>query len=88
MSDNTECAIWKLRSRIDAIDREICALVHCRTILSRLIGEIRRSTGGPRIVKSREQEIQRRYGELGMPGYKLAELLLELGRGPDSQAGK
>lgn len=83
---DTEHPIGELRTEIDVLDQEICALVRRRTILSRCIGAIRASADGPRIVESREQEIRYRYGELGVPGYELAVLLLRLGRGPDSEA--
>ncbi|MDF0531926.1 chorismate mutase [Tsukamurella sp. 8F] len=74
--------IQALREEIDRLDAEILAAVKRRTEVSRLIGQTRMASGGPRLVHSREVKVLDRFSELGREGHTLAMLLLRLGRGP------
>ena len=70
------------RARIDEIDAEIVALVRERTAVSGQIQLARQSTGGPRVVHARENEVVGRWrAQLGRPGVTIAMALLEFGRG-------
>lgn len=79
-------SIPDMRSEIDKLDEEIIALVRQRTEISRQIGKVRSSVGGPRIVADRESEIRQRYIALGDQGDAIASALLRLGRGLDEPA--
>jgi chorismate mutase len=70
-----------LRLEIDRLDAEILAAVKRRAEVSRQIGKARMSSGGTRLVHSREMQVIERYSELGPEGKDLAMLLLRLGRG-------
>ena len=83
MSIETEpvAEIDDLRLEIDRLDAEILAAVKRRSEVSRIIGKARMSSGGTRLVHSREMKVIERYSELGAEGKDLAMLLLRLGRG-------
>ncbi|WP_019200743.1 chorismate mutase [Tsukamurella sp. 1534] len=74
--------IAALREEIDRLDAEILAAIKRRTEVSRIIGQTRMASGGPRLVHSREMKVLDRFSELGREGHTLAMLLLRLGRGP------
>ena len=74
-------SIPEMRTEIDAIDAELVRLIQRRTELSRAIGAVRASEGGPRIVYSREMKILERFAILGPAGTDLGMLLLSMGRG-------
>ncbi|MFC7755686.1 chorismate mutase [Tsukamurella soli] len=74
--------IAALRQEIDRLDAEILAAVKRRTEVSRIIGQTRMASGGPRLVHSREMKVLDRFSDLGREGHTLAMLLLRLGRGP------
>ena len=75
--------IRAIRQRIDEIDRTLIDLWQERARLSQQVGRTRLSSGGTRLVLSREQEILERFrAELGVDGTQLALLLLRAGRGP------
>ena len=81
--DDTSRRISSMRQRIDEIDATIIGLWQERAGLSREIGAMRRSSGGPRIVLSREHEVMRRFrAGIGSEGVQLAMLVLRAGRGP------
>lgn len=83
-ADPQATAINHLRDEIDAADEAIIDLVRRRTELSRRIGKLRRSAGGPRLIPAREEQVITRYrANLGDAGTRLALLLLEAGRGAD-----
>jgi chorismate mutase len=73
--------ISAMRREIDAIDAELVRLIQRRTELSRTIGAMRASEGGPRIVYSREMKVLERFADLGAAGTDLGMLLLSMGRG-------
>lgn len=74
--------IGVLRDRINAVDDAIIELVTERIALSGEVGRLRMSTGGTRLVLSREQEIISRFtAKLGPEGTPLAMLLLRASRG-------
>lgn len=75
-----------MRSEIDKLDEDIIALVMQRTEISKQIGKMRSSIGGPRIIAERELEIRQRYAALGDQGDAIASALLRLGRGADEPA--
>lgn len=74
-------SIAEMRVEIDAIDAELVRLIQRRTELSRAIGAVRASEGGPRIVYSREMKVLDRFSALGSAGTDLGMLLLSMGRG-------
>jgi len=88
MSTSTEAApapeavIAAQRSRIDALDARLIALVRERMAVSESIQQTRIESGGRRVHLSREMEILDHYStELGAPGRELARTLLRLCRG-------
>jgi chorismate mutase len=89
MSDSVEAAPARdnvtslLRERIDLLDEDLIRIWRERAMLSRRIGELRKASGGTRLVLSRESEVIRRFREgLGTDGVSLALLVLRAGRGP------
>lgn len=76
-----EAEIQELRLEIDRLDAEILAAIRRRTEVSRMIGRARMSSGGTRLVHTRELKVIERFAELGDEGRELAMLLLRLGRG-------
>ena len=80
--DDTVTDVATGRTRLDAIDEQIRALVQARRDVSQQVQQLRRAAGGPRIEHARENEIITRYSEaLGRPGVSLAMAVLELCRG-------
>lgn len=73
--------IDSLRQEIDTIDLSIIDLICRRTGVSQRIGQIRSDSGGPNVIPEREDKIRERYSGFGEIGIKLANSLLELGRG-------
>ena len=70
------------RTRMDAIDAELIALIRRRGAVSAEIQAARMTGGGRRLDLRRETEVIGRYTrELGRPGTAVAMALLELGRG-------
>ncbi|MDY6049280.1 MAG: chorismate mutase [Corynebacterium sp.] len=83
-TDNPDSSnrIAALREDIDRLDRTIIAAVKERSAVSQEIGRLRRSTGGVKLVNTREVEIINHFrDELGEEGPVLAALLLRMGRG-------
>ncbi|MFF9560332.1 chorismate mutase [Streptomyces albus] len=77
-----EAVIAAERSRIDALDARIIALVRDRMEVSETIQRVRIASGGRRVHLTREMEILDHYsGELGGAGRDLAMTLLRLCRG-------
>ncbi|WP_307842668.1 chorismate mutase [Streptomyces sp. RK75] len=77
-----EAVIADRRSRIDALDVRLIALVRDRMELSETIQQTRIESGGRRVHLARELEILDHYScELGAPGRELARTLLRLCRG-------
>ncbi|MGK4909421.1 chorismate mutase [Streptomyces sp. PHES57] len=77
-----EAVITAERSRIDALDARIIALVRDRMEVSETIQRVRIASGGRRVHLTREMEILDHYsGELGGAGRDLAMTLLRLCRG-------
>lgn len=80
---STQSTVEAGRARIDAIDAEIVRLIRERLAVSGEVQQARLTTGGPRIVHARENEVVLRWREqLGRPGASIAMALIELGRGP------
>lgn len=70
------------RTRLDAIDAELRALVLARREISQQVQRLRREAGGSRIEHSRENQIVNAYGDaLGRAGVGLALSVLEICRG-------
>ena len=70
------------RTRIDAIDDQLLALVAQRRVVSTRIQQLRVKAGGSRVEHSRENAILRRYSEaLGDGGVELALAVLDHCRG-------
>ena len=83
-TDNVDSAerIAQLRLDINRLDQTIIDAVRERSQVSQEIGRLRRSTGGVKLVNTREVEIINRFrDELGEEGPVLASLLLRMGRG-------
>ncbi|MFJ6937537.1 chorismate mutase [Streptomyces sp. NPDC101132] len=75
-------AVLAHRAAIDDADRRLIELIKERCRLSGEVQKARISSGGPRIVRGREQRIVGSYeAEFGVVGQEFARLLLELGRG-------
>jgi chorismate mutase len=71
------------RSRIDAIDDQLLALIAQRRAVSTRIQQLRVEAGGSRVEHSRENAILRRYSDaLGDGGVELALAVLDHCRGP------
>jgi chorismate mutase len=71
-----------LRSRIDALDDAIIEAIIARTQVSRQLQAARVSSGGPRVVLSRERVIRSRYLDaLGPAGAAVADAVLGVCRG-------
>jgi len=70
------------RTRIDALDAQLIALIGERRGVSSRIQQLRIDAGGSRVEHSRENAILRRYSEtLGDGGVELALAVLDLCRG-------
>ena len=80
--DEADRKIAVLREQIDAVDDAIIRLVDERVRLSKNIGTLRTSIGGPRLSLSRENQIIAKFTRaLGSHGPSLAMLLLKISRG-------
>ncbi len=79
--EGTAPDIDELRKEIDDLDAQILRAIKRRTEVSRIIGQVRMASGGPRLVHNREMRVIERFSELGPEGHTLAMLLLRLGRG-------
>lgn len=74
--------IGLLRQRIDTVDDEIIRLVNERVALSKQVGKLRASVGGPRLSITREHQIMGKFAQaIGPHGSALALLLLKISRG-------
>jgi len=70
------------RTRIDAIDDDLLALLAQRRVVSTRIQQLRVEAGGSRVEHSRENAILRRYSDaLGDGGVELALAVLDHCRG-------
>src|SRR5690348_10517659 len=70
------------RTRIDAIDDQLLALIAQRRVVSTRIQQLRVEAGGSRVEHSRENAILRRYSEaLSDGGVELALAVLDHCRG-------
>lgn len=65
---STEEQLANGRKQIDAIDRQIVALVNQRAAVVQNIGKIKKAAGVPIAAPSREQEVLKRVSEDGSPG--------------------
>lgn len=78
----SDAEIQAYRKEIDRLDQEILAAVKRRSEISRIIGKTRMSSGGTKLVHTREVAIINQFrAVLGEEGPKLANILLRLGRG-------
>ena len=79
---DAEAVIAGARTRIDALDERILALVQERMAVSAEVQAARIGSGGPRVALTREMEILARYrAALGPQGTEVAMQLLQLCRG-------
>ncbi|MFP7366534.1 chorismate mutase [Corynebacterium callunae] len=78
----SDAEIQKYREEINRLDREIIDAVKRRTAISQTIGKTRMSSGGTRLVHTREVAIINQFREeIGEEGPALAGILLRMGRG-------
>ncbi|BAU95247.1 hypothetical protein N24_0985 [Corynebacterium suranareeae] len=78
----SDAEIQKYREEINRLDREILDAVKRRTKISQTIGKTRMSSGGTRLVHTREVAIINQFREeIGEEGPALAGILLRMGRG-------
>jgi len=78
-------SICTRRDLIDEIDRDVIGLLQRRKDLATEIQRLRMGIGGPRLSINRESEIVQRYRVgLGKPGAQVANLVLEISRGPST----
>ena len=78
----SDAEIQKYREEINRLDREILDAVKRRTEISQTIGKTRMSSGGTRLVHTREVAIINQFREeIGEEGPALAGILLRMGRG-------
>ncbi len=78
----SDAEIQEYRKEIDRMDRVILDAVKRRSEISKAIGKTRMSSGGTRLVHTREVAIINQFrDELGEDGPALAQILLRLGRG-------
>lgn len=78
----SDAEIQKYREEINRLDREILDAVKRRTQISKTIGKTRMSSGGTRLVHTREVAIINQFREeIGEEGPALAGILLRMGRG-------
>ncbi len=57
--------INELRKEIDQLDRTILESIQRRTEISKMIGQTRKKSGGPRLVHNRELKVIERFSALG-----------------------
>ncbi|ANE03497.1 chorismate mutase [Corynebacterium crudilactis] len=78
----SDAEIQKYREEINRLDREIIDAIKRRTKISQTIGKTRMSSGGTRLVHTREVAIINQFREeIGEEGPALAGILLRMGRG-------
>lgn len=78
----SDAEIQRYREEINRLDRVILDAIKRRTDISRTIGKTRMSSGGTRLVHTREIAILNEFrDELGEEGPSIASALLRLGRG-------
>lgn len=78
----SEAEIQRYRQEINELDRTILEAIKRRTEISRTIGRTRMSSGGTRLVHTREVAILNQFREeLGEEGPAIAAALLRMGRG-------
>ncbi|WP_080795992.1 chorismate mutase [Corynebacterium pacaense] len=78
----SDTEIQKYRQEIDRLDHEILEAIKRRTAISKAIGKTRMSSGGTRLVHTREVAIINQFREeIGEEGPALAGILLRMGRG-------
>lgn len=78
----SDAEIQKYREEIDRMDNVILEAVKRRTAVSKAIGKTRMSSGGTKLVHTREVAIINRFREeIGEEGPALASILLRMGRG-------
>lgn len=78
----SDAEIQSYREEINRLDRVILDAIKRRTDISRTIGKTRMSSGGTRLVHTREIAILNEFrDELGEEGPAIASALLRLGRG-------
>lgn len=78
----TDAEIQNYRLEINRLDRVILDAVKRRSEISRTIGRTRMSSGGTRLVHTREIAILNEFrDELGEDGPAIASALLRMGRG-------
>ena len=72
-------ALARVRGEIEAVDREIVALIGRRATLAREAGRVKRAAGLPLVDPAREHEVIERMGELadavGLPRAELLDLM-------------
>lgn len=74
--------IQRYREEIDRMDNIILEAVKRRSEISRAIGRTRMSSGGTKLVHTREVAIINRFrDEIGEEGPALAGIVLRMGRG-------
>lgn len=78
----SDAEIQAYREEINRMDRVILDAIKRRTQVSRAIGKTRMSSGGTRLVHTREIAILNQFREeLGEEGPVIAQALLRMGRG-------
>lgn len=78
----SDAEIQRYRQEIDRLDSVILEAVKRRTAISKAIGVTRMSSGGTRLVHTREIAILNHFrDELGEEGPVIAQALLRMGRG-------
>ena len=78
----SDAEIQTYREEINRLDKIIRESIHRRTEVSRAIGKTRLTSGGTKLVHTREVAIINQFrDELGEDGPALAQILLRLGRG-------
>lgn len=78
----SDAEIQKYREEINRLDGVILEAVKRRAQVSQAVGRTRMSSGGTRLVHTREVAIINRFrDEIGEEGPALATILLRMGRG-------
>jgi len=78
----SDAEIQTYREEINRLDKIIRESIHRRTEVSRAIGKTRLTSGGTKLVHTREVAIINQFREeFGTEGVQIAKALLQLGRG-------
>ncbi len=78
----SDSEIQSYREEINRLDRVIIDAIHRRSEVSKAIGKTRLSSGGTKLVYTREVTIINQFREeFGSEGVDIAKALLQLGRG-------